>query len=186
MHVDPKLARVWELAEPIALEAGLEVVDIEHRREGRGTVLRLLIDQRGGDAATGRVSLEQLTSVSRQLSALLDVHEGVVRGTYTLEVSSPGVNRPLTKPEHFSPFVGRNVHVRTRRPLGERHTFRGVLAAVAADGITVTTDDGRNHEIPFVEIARANYQHDFAPPLSSRKRSLHRHGGSARRRDASR
>lgn len=162
VEIDPKLAPVWRLAEPIALEAGLELVDVEHRRERRGAVLRLLMDKPGG------VSLDELAAVSRQLSDVLDVHEGTVAGSYTLEVSSPGINRPLTRPAHFEAYLGKRVHVRTRVPLGERHSFRGVLESVSPSDVVITHDDGTSHVIPFEVIARANYQHDFVSPTHGR------------------
>jgi ribosome maturation factor RimP len=152
------MARVWQLAEPIALEAGLELVDVEHRREGRGAVLRVLMDKPGG------VSLDELTQVSRHLSDVLDAHEDAVPGAYTLEVSSPGVNRPLTRPAHFAAFVGKRVHVRTREPVGDQHSFRGVLISMTADGIVVRGDDGREHSLGFDAIARAQYLHEFPAP----------------------
>jgi ribosome maturation factor RimP len=155
---------VWDIAEPIAIELGLELVDVEHRREGRGAVLRLLVDRAGG----GRVTLDELTAVSRQVSDVLDVRDDAVPGAYTLEVSSPGINRPLTRPSHFPPFVGKRVQVKTRRPIGDRHSFRGVLTAAGSDGITVTGDDHQAHDIPFEAIARANYQHEF-PPVGKRR-----------------
>jgi ribosome maturation factor RimP len=161
VNIDPKLSRVWEVAEPIALEAGLELVDVEHRREGHGTVLRLLIDRPGG------VSLDELTAVSRQVSDVLDAHTDVVPGAYTLEVSSPGVNRPLTRPAHFEAYRGKRVHVRTRAPIGDRHSFRGVLAEVTPSEIVVTGDDQQRHTIPFEEIAHANYQHEFPSPAKA-------------------
>jgi ribosome maturation factor RimP len=147
-------------------------VDIEHRREGRGTVLRLLVDRAGGPggAPAGGVSIDELTALSRRVSDVLDVHEDAVAGAYSLEVSSPGIHRPLARPAHFPPYVGKHVHVRTRRPVGERHTFRGVLQEVGEHGIVVATDDGQSHAISFDEISRANYQHQFSPP-----------GGGARR-----
>ena len=163
MNIDPKTARVWEIAEPVVLELGLELVDIEHRREGRGAVLRLLIDKAGAG-----VTLEELTAVSRQVSDILDVRDDAVPGAYTLEVSSPGINRPLTRPSHFPAFIGKRVQVKTKKPIGERHSFRGVLTAATADGITVTGDDGAAHEIPFDAIARANYQHEF-PSVGQRR-----------------
>lgn len=162
VDIDPKLARVWELAEPVALAAGLELVHVEHRREGRGTVLRLLMDKPGG------VSLEELAAVSRQVSDILDVHDDALPGSYTLEASSPGVNRPLTRPEHFEAFVGKRVHVRTRAPLGERHSFRGALESVSASGIVVCGEDLQKHAIPFTAIAGANYEHQFPPPAGGR------------------
>ncbi len=158
VHTNETTARIWDIAEPIALELGLELVDVEHRREGRGAVLRLLVDRTGGG-----VTLDELTAVSRQVSDVLDVREDAVPGGYTLEVSSPGINRPLTRPSHFPPFIGKRVHVKTRRPIGDRHSFRGVLTAADANGITVTGDDRAAHAIPFEAIARANYQHEFPP-----------------------
>ena len=157
VDINGKHARVWEIVEPIALEAGLELVDVEHRREGHGAVLRLFLDRPGGG-----VTLEQLTTVSRQVSDVLDVRDDALPGAYTLEVSSPGINRPLTRPGHFPPFVGKRVHVQTRMVPGERHSFRGTLSAVEPGGIVVTAEDGQPHTIPFEAIVRANYQHEFA------------------------
>ncbi len=176
MDIDPKTAPVWAIVEPIALELGLELVDIELRREGRGNVLRLLIDKAGG------VSLDELTAVSRQVSDLLDVRDDAVPGQYTLEVSSPGINRPLTRPSHFPPFVGKRVHVQTRKAIGARHTFRGILTAADADGITITGDDREAHSIAFDAIVRANYQHEFPsvgqrrPDRRASQRPAHRAG----------
>lgn len=181
VDVDPKVARVWELVEPIAVEAGLEIVDIEHHREGRGVVLRLLMDKmdKAGGVSTGEasrrgVSLDELAAVSRQVSDVLDVHSDAIGATnsttdnalgaiFTLEVSSPGVNRPLTRPEHFDAFVGKRVHLSTRAPVAGRKSFRGTLTAVESSAIVITIDDQSRHVIPFAAIARANYQHDFSP-----------------------
>lgn len=175
---DPGLSRIWELVEPIALEAGLELVDVEHRREGRGAVLRLLMDRPGG------VSLDDLTTVSRRVSDVLDVHEEALPGAYTLEVSSPGVNRPLTRPAHFEAYRGKRVHVRSRVALGGRHSFRGLLESVTPSEIVVVTDDAEKHVIPFAAIARANYQHDFAPAGGGRPSARRGASGAARRSEA--
>ncbi len=161
METDPKILRVWEIVEPIALEAGLELVDIEHRREGRGTVLRLLMDKPGG------VSLDELARISRQISDVLDTHAEAVPGAYTLEVSSPGINRPLTRPPHFAAFVGKRVYVRTRQPIAGRQSFRGVLTSADEHGVVVTSDDMQPHPITFDDIARAQYQHEFTPGSGS-------------------
>jgi ribosome maturation factor RimP len=197
MDIDPKMARIWELAEPVALEAGLELVDVEHRREGHGTVLRLFIDRRRDpaavDAATSAshaapasagVSIDELTDISRQISDLLDVHVDAVPGVYTLEVSSPGINRPLTRPAHFPAFVGKRVHVRTRVPVDERNAFRGTLEAVDDDGIVVAVPGSGRHTVPFSAIARANYQHEF--PTTDRKGSAPARAGRVPRPGASR
>ena len=162
VETDPKTMRVWQIIEPVALDAGLELVDVEHRREGRGTVLRLLMDKPGG------VSLEELARVSREVSDVLDSHAEAVPGAYTLEVSSPGINRPLTRPAHFTAFVGKRVYVRTRVPIAGRQSFRGVLTSVGDEGIVVTSDDTQPHPIAFDAIARAQYQHEFTPGRGGR------------------
>jgi ribosome maturation factor RimP len=165
METDPKTSRIWEIVEPVVLEAGCELVDVEHRREGRGAVLRLLIDKAGG------VSLDELTRVSREVSDLLDAEPEAVPGAYTLEVSSPGINRPLTRPAHFAAYVGKRVHVRTRTPVEGRHSFRGVLSAADDRGVSVTGDDGETHPLAYDVIARAQYQHDFTPGNAGRAHS---------------
>ena len=142
--------RVWEIAEPVVTHEGLEMVDVEYRRESRGMVLRLYLDREGG------VSLDDLSRVSRQIGDLLDVHD-TVPGTYTLEVSSPGVNRRLRRPEHFRRYIGQRVRVRTVNPMNGRRVFVGPLQAVEADGIQVAALDGSRF-IGFADIAQANYE----------------------------
>lgn len=144
--------RVWVIAEPLVTHEGLEIVDVEYHREPRGMVLRLFLDRRGG----GGVSLDDLAGVSRQLGDILDVHDAVP-GAYTLEVSSPGINRRLRRPEHFQRYVGQKVRVRTIAPLEGRRTFIGTLEAVEADSIIVGAAEGA-HTIRFAEIAQANYE----------------------------
>src|SRR5882757_3531269 len=113
--------KVNALVEPVLLEQGLELVDVEHRREGHGQVLRLLVDRNG---ETGGVDLETLSRLSRELSDLLDVEEPLA-GAYTLECSSPGIHRPLRKPDHFERYLGKKVHVRSRDPLAGQRNFSG-------------------------------------------------------------
>jgi ribosome maturation factor RimP len=156
---DMVIERVWEIAEPLVTHEGLEIVDIEYRRESRGMVLRLFLDRAGGSGPENGgcgVSLDDLTRVSRQLGDLFDVHE-TVPGTYMLEVSSPGINRRLRSADHFKRFLGKRVRVRTAAPIDGRRVFAGALDAVEADGISVA-DRETNHFIPFAEIAQANYE----------------------------
>ena len=136
--MDATIARVWELAAPLVENEGLELVDIELRHEGSrgGRVLRLYLDKAGGP------TVDDLSRVSRQLSELLDSRE-VVAGTYTLEVSSPGINRPLKRPEHFARFIGKRVRIRTRDLIGGRRSFLGILQEVAGERITVTQEGAR-------------------------------------------
>lgn len=147
--------KVIALVEPVLAEQGLELVDIEHRREDRGQVVRVLVDREGG------VDLETLSRLSRELSVLFDVEEPVP-GRYTLEVSSPGIERPLRKSEHFVCYVGKRVRIRTRAPQGEQRNFRGMLATVTAGGVTLHMDGGAETYIEFTNIERANYEHEFS------------------------
>ncbi len=154
MDGDSTVSRVWEIASPLAADEGLEIFDIEFRREGRGGwVLRLYLDKEGGP------NLDDLTRVSRQLGDLLNVHD-VIQRSYTLEVSSPGVNRALKRPEHFTRFVGKRIRVRTRERIEGRRSFLGLLKESTQDGIVVS---GENVElyIPYGMIERANYEHDW-------------------------
>ena len=155
MSVDPIMARVWEVAAPLAADEGMEIVDIEFRQEGSrgGRVLRLYLDKEGG------ASLDDLTRVSRHLSELLD-ESTEVPGPYTLEVSSPGINRALKKVEHFIRYVGKKVRVRTGDMIEGRRSFLGVLKEVTKDEIVVA-QDGREFHIALSRIDKANYEHEW-------------------------
>jgi ribosome maturation factor RimP len=154
--MDVTVTRVWELAAPLANGEGMEIVDIEFRHEGSrgGKVLRLYLDKEGGP------SVDDLTRVSRQLSELLDASE-TVEGAYTLEVSSPGINRALKRPEHFARFVGKQIRVRTREMIDNRRSFLGVLQEVLQDGIRLA-QEGKQYQLPFSIIEKANYEHDWS------------------------
>jgi ribosome maturation factor RimP len=154
--MDATVARIWELAAPLAQTQGLEIIDIELRPEGSraGRVLRLYLDKDGGP------NMAELSQVSRELGALLDEHD-IVEGAYTLEVSSPGINRPLKSPEHFKRFIGKRVRVRTRELIQGRRSFLGPLLDVSTDQITVN-QDGMRFEIPFAVIEKSNYEHDWS------------------------
>ena len=161
MATSETLDRLWEVVEPLAADEGLEVVDIELRHEGRsGRVLRVYLDRVGKRDETEAPGIEELGRVSRELSDLLDVHD-VVAGSYTLEVSSPGINRPLRRPEHFARFVGHRVRVHTGEMIGGRKKFLGPLHGAAGDGVVVM-QDGREVFIPFGAIVKANVEHDWA------------------------
>jgi ribosome maturation factor RimP len=150
------IGRVWQLAAPLAQTEGMEIVDIELKHEGgrSGRVLRLYLDKEGGP------SMDDLSRMSRSLSDLLDEHD-VVDGAYTLEVSSPGINRPLKRPEHFSRCVGKKIRVRTRETINGRCSFLGRLLEVLPDTIAID-QDGTRWEIPFALIEKSNYEHDWS------------------------
>jgi ribosome maturation factor RimP len=145
---------LWRIIEPLVESEGLELVDIEYRREAHGIVLRLFLDRPGG------VSLDDLAPMSRRLGDALDVQDAL-SGAYTLEVSSPGVNRRLRRPDHFRRYLGKKVRVRCSEYHNGRRSFLGPLLSVENDGIVVGLDAGREF-IPFAAIAQANYEHEFA------------------------
>lgn len=156
MERDRTVSRIWELATQIADGEAMEVVDVELRREGSraGRVLRLYLDKQGGP------NVDDLGRVSRQLSELLDAHD-IVEGSYTLEVSSPGINRPLKKPEHFQRFIGKRVRVRTGDMIDGRRSFLGILSEVSGDTIRIEVE-GKPYQIPFSMIEKSNYEHDWS------------------------
>lgn len=148
--------KVTRLVEPVLAGRGLELVDVEWRREARGAVLRLLVDRPGGAA-----DLDELSKLSRECSDVLDVEEAIP-GSYTLEVSSPGINRPLRKPDHFSRFVNKRVRVRTVDPIDGQRNFLGRLSLVSETGILLDDDTGKEVSVPFSLIEKANYEHEFS------------------------
>jgi ribosome maturation factor RimP len=134
----------------------MEIVDIEFRHEGSrgGRVLRLYMDKDGGP------NVDDLSRVSRQLGELLDVQD-TIDSAYTLEVSSPGINRPLKKPEHFARFVGKRIRIRTRELIDGRRSFLGVLDEVGDNSVRLT-QEGKQYWIPFSMIEKSNYEHDWS------------------------
>lgn len=150
-------ARAQELLEPIVAGEGLELLEVEFVREHEGWVLRLFIDKPGG-----RVGLDECSQVSRAVDTVLDV-EDIVPHEYNLEVSSPGVNRPLKKPAHYERVKGQKIKVKTFGPIGEppRKNFTGTLTEVAADAISVDVEGAGNFRISFKDIAKANLEFEF-------------------------
>ncbi len=137
------------LCEPVVAEHGLELVLLSFRREGRGMVLRLFVDKPGG-----RVGIEDCARLSRELSYVLDV-EDPSPSQYRLEVSSPGLDRPLVRPEHFERALGRRAKVVLHRPAEGRRTFSGVLRKAGSDGIELEGDFGLL-SFTYDQIERAN------------------------------
>lgn len=135
------------LLEPAIEALGYELADLELRLGGRDGLLRIFIDRPEG------VGLADCETVSRQVSSLLDV-EDPLPGHYVLEVSSPGLDRRLTKPEHFRRYTGAEVRVKLRFPLEGRRNFRGALVAAGEENIEVEVD-GETHTLPIARIETA-------------------------------
>lgn len=142
------ILKVWELIEPLCEAEGMELVQVEYQREARGRILRLYIDRPGG------VTLDDCVHVSRQTGDILDVCLENV-GTYSLEVSSPGVNRPLAKQVDYQRFKGRRASIKTIQPIDGQKKFIGVLAGIS-DGSVKLADPNTIITIPFEKIAKAH------------------------------
>ena len=136
-----------EMLLPAVERLGYELTDLEMQLGGRNGFVRLYIDRPEG------IGLDDCEKVSRAVSALLDV-EDPLPGHYNLEVSSPGLDRKLTKKEHFQRFAGQTVKVRTRFPVEGRKGFRGTLVSSDDENIVVEVD-GVAHTLPMATIQTA-------------------------------
>ena len=151
------------LVAPVVEAAGLDLVDVELRREGKRRVLRVTVDRGGG------LDLDTIAEVSERVSRRLDV-EGFDPGPYALEVSSPGVERPLRGPADFGRHVGQEVRVRTSEPVGGARVHRGRLIDAGEDGATIATDEGER-TVAYAIVAAARTVVDWDEALKKAKRS---------------
>ena len=174
MSRDADVAKqVRNVAARVAHTYGLEIFDVQFRREANGMVLRVQID-RPGPAATAEesVSVEDCARVSRDLSAVLDV-EDVLPVAYTLEVSSPGLDRPLRHAADYGRFAGRRAKLVMREAVDGQMFFKGRLDGIETDNdhgdhgdrgrdvVIIVSDDGRSHRVPIGVITRANLEVEF-------------------------
>ncbi len=156
LQLDPLAKKVAELLEPHIERQGFELVTVEFRKGTRHSLLRLLVDKPGGG-----ITLNDLERLSPILGDLLDVYDPV-DGRYTLEVSSPGINRPLAKFKDFETYRGQRVRLRTYRPRDGRKNFEGILVDVRPDGVELEDESSRERQaFTFGEIQGASYQHKF-------------------------
>lgn len=145
------------LAGRAAEEAGVELVDFALRGSSRRRTLRVDIDRAGPRG----VDLDDCKRVSELLGAAIDDEEDLIEGSYVLEVSSPGVDRPIRSPEEIRRNTGRRVVVTTREPAGDRRTVRGLLAG-QRDGALIVEDEERNEiEIPLENVETARQEVEF-------------------------
>ena len=155
------LDAVRAMAGRVAGSYGLEIFDVQFRREAPGMVLRVQIDRPGGgSSAEDSVSVDDCARVSRDLSAMLDVDD-VIPMAYTLEVSSPGLDRPLRSADDYRRFTGRRAKVVMREPVDGQSFFKGKIGGVDGNDVTIETDDGKPHRVPMAVITRANLEIEF-------------------------
>jgi len=155
------IERVRAIAGRIAASYGLEVFDVQFRREASGMVLRVQIDRPGpGATAEESVSVDDCATVSRDLSAVLDVDD-VVPAAYVLEVSSPGLDRPLKRAGDYERFAGRRAKLVMKQPVDGQGYFKGLLRGIEDGNVLIEAEDKRTHRVPLDWITRANLEVDF-------------------------
>jgi len=146
--VNPIVAKVWQLAEPLCSGEGMQLVHVEFQRERGGRILRLYLDKPEG------VTLDDCAAISRQLGDILDVGLDS-QAPYRLEVSSPGANRPLGRWRDFEQNKGKRITIRSAVPLEGRTNYTGVLNDI--NSLTVQLTVGRKTvDIQFADIVKAN------------------------------
>lgn len=139
--------QVYRIAEPLCLSEEMELVFVEYRSESGGKVLRITIDKPEG------ITLDDCARISHQLNDLLDVELGDV-GAYSLEVSSPGPERPIGKRTDFDRFRGKKVKIQTTQPIDGQKNFTGLLKGIIDERVTLTIDD-KTVAIPLTAINKA-------------------------------
>jgi ribosome maturation factor RimP len=168
---------LWNLVEPYARAAGLELVELEYGRDEGGWCLRIYIDRPWSaelDSAprlpgqgephdlfhAPAIGHEECERVSRDVSAALDVAD-IIASTYRLEVSSPGLERPLRRQQDFQRFAGQKVKLKTTDPVGGRRNFSGILVG-ASEGAVEVECEGQSYKVPLALVAKANLVPDWA------------------------
>lgn len=168
-----ELDKVREIAERVAASSGLEVVEVEFRGGGKSRMLRITIDKPGG------VTHEDCATLSREIGTILDVEDAVPGGSYLLEVSSPGLDRKLTRPTEYERYVGDRVKLTTREPVNGNRHFEGRLESFHDGRITLElsskqasgkdnqakqrqpANEARRLEIDLANVERANLVPEF-------------------------
>jgi ribosome maturation factor RimP len=161
---EPVAERARRVLDAVVARDGFELVDVEWLREGQAWVLRVYVDRPGG------VTIEHCQELSRTIEPILDV-EDFIEPAYDLEVSSPGLDRPLRTPEHFARWAGQRVHVKAYGPVAgttegspPRKNWTGTLRGFA-EGAVLVDVDGVLHRIPHEQIAKANLEYDVEADL---------------------
>lgn len=151
-------AVVERLGNEVAAELGYELIEVEYRKEGPDWVLRLFIDHENG------IGIEDCQRFSEALGVVLD-EKDPIPGKYLLEVSSPGIERPLKKDRDFVRFAGKMVEIKLIKPINNRKTYRGELMGITGDDserkVALKINDSNILEIPRNEITKANLIFDI-------------------------
>jgi len=149
---------LWELFEPVVSGMGFDLIEIEHFPNPKHGVLRLFIDKPVGSEVEGIV-IEDCSAVSRQISALIDV-EDPIKGKFNLEVSSPGLDRPLRRLQDFQRFTGSQVKLKTVMPMDGQRNFKGRLLKASEESVVIETDS-EELTLPMSAIDKARIVPEF-------------------------
>lgn len=153
MKPDDTAARINELILPVLQAQEVELVDTEFFKAGKRYTLRLYLDKPGG------ITLDDCAAISRLLAEIIDVHE-VIDHAYILEVSSPGLTRPLKKMADFQRFTGRLVRITVRGGTGKRSLYRGELLGLAGESVAIK-ESSQTYYIPLADIVKARLDIEF-------------------------
>jgi len=145
---------IRNIAERVATTHGVELVEVELKGGGKARTLRIYLDKPGG------VTLDDCATVSREVGTILDV-EDVVPTAYVLEVSSPGLDRPLRGAADYSRFAGRRAKLVMRHAVDGQSFFKGTLGGIDGGEVLIDADDGRRHRVPIGVITRAHLEVEF-------------------------
>ena len=163
--------QVCKLAGPIVEDLGLDLVDVEYSRHGESQLLRIYLEHEDG------ISVDQLQEASRALERSLEI-EDILSGRYRLEVSSPGIDRPLKGRNDYRKHIGSRVHIKMFAPVDDgRRRLTGTILEAQEESLLLETDEGVRQTIPYHEISRAKPEIDWDALL--KKAPAPSSGGSA-------
>ncbi|MBQ3509348.1 MAG: ribosome maturation factor RimP [Peptococcaceae bacterium] len=146
---------IWKMAEPLVAENGMELIDVEYVKEGAEWYLRLFLDKEGDEG----IDLDDCELISRKFSDVLEEKDPITQA-YRLEVSSPGIERPLKRTKDFQRFQGEKVQVKTFSEVEGKKQFIGILQETTEETVTLDVD-GVNIVIPRKQIGKANLVWEF-------------------------
>jgi ribosome maturation factor RimP len=147
--------KIEQIAERVGSDAGIEIAGVEFLGGGNSRLLRIFIDKPEG------VSHADCEYISQNVGTILDIEDVIPGSSYTLEVSSPGVERKLTKPRDFERFVGHKVKVALRQPVENQRHWAGLLKSFAEGIITLEPSPGRSVQFPLEQVERANLKFEW-------------------------
>ena len=149
------VAKVSQIAERVGGSEGIEIVDVELLGAGRGRVLRVYIDRPQG------VTHGDCEFISQQVGTILDVEDVIPGDSYTLEVSSPGLERKLSKPRDFERFVGQKAKIELREPVENQRRWEGKLAGISEGVVALEPSPGRRIHFPLAQVKKANLKFEW-------------------------